>query len=49
MRAAADFVKQQCSTYFIPFFIVILQIGFFALWLTVVLYLFSSGDVQPFD
>jgi hypothetical protein len=49
MKAAADFIKQQCSTYFLPFFIVFLQASYLALWITVVLYLFSSGDVKPFN
>lgn len=48
MKAAADFVRQQCSSYFIPFFIILLQIGFIAIWITIVLYLFSSGEVIPF-
>lgn len=48
MKASADFVRQQCSTYFLPFFVVFLQVAFLALWITVVLYLFSSGEVTAF-
>lgn len=48
MKAAADFVRQQCSTYFIPFFAIIFQVGFLALWITVILYLFSAGEVTAF-
>jgi len=48
MRASSDFIRAQCSTYFIPFFVVFLQVGYLALWITVVLYLFSSGNVKEF-
>lgn len=45
MKAAADFIRQQCVSYFIPFYVVILQVGFLAFWITVILYLFSAGEV----
>lgn len=49
MKATADYVRQQCSSYFIFFYIVFLQAGFLALWIVIMLYLFSSGKVKQFD
>ena len=49
MKATADYVRQQCSSYFIFFYIVFLQAAFLALWIVIMLYLFSSGEVTQLD
>jgi hypothetical protein len=46
MKAAADFVRQQCSAYLIPIFMICLQIVFLAAWIIVIVYLFSSGTIK---
>ena len=51
MKAAADFTRQECMTMLIPLFIVLLQVGFLALWLTCLLFIYSEGskEVEPIN
>lgn len=51
IKAAADFVRNCCSAFMIPFYVTILQLLFLAAWVTVILFLFSSnsGTIQPID
>ena len=46
MKAAADFTRQQCSAFLIPIYITILQVVFLAIWITTVLYVFSSAQAK---
>lgn len=46
MKAAADFTRQQCSAFLIPIFTTILQVGFLAIWITAITYIFSSGEIE---
>jgi uncharacterized membrane protein YqaE (UPF0057 family) len=46
MKAAADFTRQECMTMLIPLFIVLLQVGFLALWLTCLLFIYSEGSKE---
>ena len=51
LKAAADFVRSCCWTFFIPFYITIAQLLFLAFWISVILFLFSSnqGTISPID
>jgi hypothetical protein len=51
IKAAADFVRDCCSAFLIPFYIAVLQLLFLAFWVTVILFLFSSnkGKIAPID
>ncbi len=44
IKAAADFVRNCCGAFFIPFYITILQLLFLSFWIVVILFLFSSND-----
>ena len=51
IKAAADFVRNCCSAFFIPFYITFFQLLFVVFWVAVLLFLFSSntGDIDPID
>ena len=51
IKAAADFVRSCCWTFFIPIYITIVQLLFIAFWISVTLFLFSSSqeEIDPID
>lgn len=51
IKAAADFTRNCCWAFFIPFYITLFQLLFLAFWISVVLFLFSSnqGAIDPID
>ena len=44
LKASADFTREQCYAFLIPVYITIMQVGFLAIWLTTLLYVFSSAS-----
>lgn len=46
MKAASDFVKEYCSIIFVPIIKFIIVLGFFAFWIAVSLYIYSSGEIS---
>jgi hypothetical protein len=44
LKASADFTREQCYAFLIPVYITLMQIAFLAIWLTTLLYVFSSAS-----
>jgi len=51
IKAAADFVRSCCSAFFIPLYVIILQLLFLAFWVVTTLFLFSSNKdkISPIE
>lgn len=47
IKASADFTREQFYAFLIPVFITILQVAYLAIWMTSILYIFSSSKIEP--